>query len=262
MASSSDSSSGSSPKTARTASATTDSACSEVSRRRDHRPFSRASNCAAKASPPRTRPWEPLLRQALDAQRARPHLVEEERIPLLHQPHHLGDDEARFVRRVAGLHHPVEAVKHDARHGVHHRRERADGNHVARGFDRALLGVLLDQLQALRRGGRADVPQVLQNAERVVLEQGRQLGVAVPGAQHGRLVDAESLARDGRHEGARFLQLHVPLARLLGVVERIGVQEGPHELPRDVLEPELEVRVLVDGVMPGVEGQRADGVAL
>ena len=40
------------------------------------------------------------------------------------------------------------------------------------------------------------------------------------------------------------------------------MQERPHELPRDVLEAELEVRVLVDRVVAGVEGQRADGVAL
>jgi hypothetical protein len=40
------------------------------------------------------------------------------------------------------------------------------------------------------------------------------------------------------------------------------VEEGPHELPRDVLEAELEVRVLVDGVMPGIERERADRVAL
>ena len=40
------------------------------------------------------------------------------------------------------------------------------------------------------------------------------------------------------------------------------MQERPDELPRDVLEPELEVRVLVDRVVPGLEGQRADRIAL
>ena len=40
------------------------------------------------------------------------------------------------------------------------------------------------------------------------------------------------------------------------------MQERPDELPRDVLEAELEVRVLVDRVVAGVEGQRADRVAL
>ena len=33
-------------------------------------------------------------------------------------------------------------------------------------------------------------------------------------------------------------------------------------MTRDVLEAELEMRVLVDGVMAGVERERADGVAL
>ena len=40
------------------------------------------------------------------------------------------------------------------------------------------------------------------------------------------------------------------------------MQERPDELPRDVLEAELEVRVLVDRVVAGVERQRADQIAL
>jgi hypothetical protein len=40
------------------------------------------------------------------------------------------------------------------------------------------------------------------------------------------------------------------------------VEKRPDELARDVLEAELEMRVLVDGVVPRVEGQRADRVAL
>ena len=40
------------------------------------------------------------------------------------------------------------------------------------------------------------------------------------------------------------------------------MQHAPDELSRDVLETELEVRVLVDRVVPGLEGERADGVAL
>ena len=40
------------------------------------------------------------------------------------------------------------------------------------------------------------------------------------------------------------------------------MQERPHELPAHVLQTELEVRVLVDRVMAGGEGQRPDGVAL
>ena len=40
------------------------------------------------------------------------------------------------------------------------------------------------------------------------------------------------------------------------------VQERPDELPAHVLQAELEVRVLVDGVVAALEGQRADGLAL
>ena len=40
------------------------------------------------------------------------------------------------------------------------------------------------------------------------------------------------------------------------------MQERPDELPGDVLEPELEVRVLIDRVVTGVKRQRADRVAL
>ena len=137
-----------------------------------------------------------------------------------------------------------------------------DRDDVARGLDRALLGVLLDQLQPLGVGRRPDVAQLLQNRERIVLEQRRELGVAVPGADDRRFVDVKRFAGDRRHERARLPQLDVALARLLRVVERVRVQERPDELPRDVLEAELEVRVLIDGVMAGVERQRADRVAL
>ncbi|MNC88827.1 hypothetical protein D3C83_46900 [compost metagenome] len=97
---------------------------------------------------------------------------------------------------------------------------------------------------------------------RIVLEQRRQFRVAIPGADDRRLVDVERLAAERRHERTRLAQPDVALARLLGVVERIRVEEGPDELPRDVLEAELEVRVLVDRVVAGVERQRADQVAL
>jgi hypothetical protein len=148
------------------------------------------------------------------------------------------------------VHHPLQAVQDDARHRVHHRGERRDRDHVARRLDRAFLGVALDLLQALGIGGRADVAQLLENRERVVLEQRRELGVAIPRAEARRFVDVQRFAAERRHECRAVLQLDVALARLLGVVERIRVEERPDELPRDVLEAELEMCVLVDGVMP------------
>ena len=145
---------------------------------------------------------------------------------------------------------------------MHHGGERGDGNHVAGGLDGALFGVFLDQLEPIRVRRRSNVAQFFENRERVVSEQCGELGVAVPRAQHRGLVDAEGLAADWRHERARLLQLDVALAGLLRVVERVRVEERPHEMARDVLESELEVRVLIDGVVAGVEGERADGVAL
>jgi hypothetical protein len=40
------------------------------------------------------------------------------------------------------------------------------------------------------------------------------------------------------------------------------MQEGPDELSRDVLETELEVRMLINSVVTGVERQPADEIAL
>ena len=40
------------------------------------------------------------------------------------------------------------------------------------------------------------------------------------------------------------------------------MQERPDELARDVLETELEVRVLIDRVVARVERERTDGVSL
>src|SRR5690606_9785304 len=103
---------------------------------------------------------------------------------------------------------------------------------------------------------------LLQDRPRIILEEGRELRIRIPCAQHGLLVDVQGFARQWRNEGAWFLQLDVALAGLLRVVERVGVQDAPDELPRHVLEPELEMRVLEDGMVPAFEGQRPDGVAL
>ncbi len=205
---------------------------------------------------------EPGFRHVRFRDRRQADFLEEIRVPLLHQPDHLRDHLARLVRRVAGVHHPMQPVQDDARHGVHHRGEGRNRDHVAGRLDRALLGVLLDLLQALGIRVGADVAQLFQNAERIVLEDRGQLSVAIPGAHDGVLVDVAGVAGDRRHKRARLFQLHVALTGLLGVVERIRVQERPDELPGDVLEPELEIRVLIDRVVTGVKRQRADRVAL
>ena len=60
----------------------------------------------------------------------------------------------------------------------------------------------------------------------------------------------------------RAVQPHIALALLLGIVERMRVQEGPDKLPAHVFEPEFEVRVLVNGMMPAEIRSRADRHAL
>ena len=107
-----------------------------------------------------------------------------------------------------------------------------------------------------------EVSQLFQDPERIVLEQHGQLGVPVPRVDDRALVDVERFTGERRDERPRLLQLDVALARLLGVVEGIAVQDAPDELPRDVLESELEVCVLVDGVMARLERECANRVAL
>ena len=205
---------------------------------------------------------KPRLRQRVRRDGAEPHLLKKQRVPFLHQPHHLADHRARFVRRVAGVHHALQTMQHDARHRVHHGRERPDGNHVTCGLDRALIGVALDLLQTLRVRVRLDVPKLPQNRDGIVFEQRRELAVAVPRTNDRALVDVERLTAEWRHERSRLLQFYVALTGLLRVVEGIGVQERPDEVTRHVLETELEVRMLIDSVVPRVERQRADRVAL
>ena len=103
-------------------------------------------------------------------------------------------------------------MEHDARDRVHHRRERRDRNDISRGFNRALLGVALDLLQSICRRRRPDVAQFLEDSERVVFEEDRELGIPIPRADNRILVDAECLTGERRNERARLLQLHITLA--------------------------------------------------
>jgi hypothetical protein len=58
------------------------------------------------------------------------------------------------------------------------------------------------------------------------------------------------------------VEAHVTLALLLGVVEGMSVKKGPYELTANVLNPKLEVSVLIDGVMPAIESGGTDVEAL
>src|SRR4029077_489764 len=56
----------------------------------------------------------------------------------------------------------------------------------------------------------------------------------------------------GRNIRLRAIEPYVALALLLGIIERMRVQEGPHTLSADIFEAEFKVRVLINGVMPAV----------
>jgi len=61
-----------------------------------------------------------------------------------------------------------------------------------------------------------------------------------------------------RQVGLRAIETHVALALLFGVVKRVRVQERPDELPAHIFEPEFEMRVLIDRVVPAEKRPRTD----
>ena len=95
----------------------------------------------------RARAGERQLGQRVALERVEADLVEEHRVDFLDEVDHRANHHRGFVGHVAGVQHPVQAVQHDARDGVHHRGEGADRNHVARGLDRLLFRFTLDRLQ-------------------------------------------------------------------------------------------------------------------
>ena len=179
---------------------------------------------------------------------------------------HFADDGAGFAGGVAGGAHAPEAVEDDARDGVNHHGEGGYGENVASDFNGALFGGALDFLQALGVGHGADVPDVAENGAGVVDEEEREFAVGVPGAGDGLFVDGAMgvVEKEGRRRdvGLRAIQADVALALLLGIVEGVGVEEGPDELAADVFEAEFEMGVLVDGVMAAVESGGSDVEAL
>jgi len=157
-------------------------------------------------------------------------------------------------------------VEHDAGDGVHHGGEGGHGQNVAGDFDGAFFGGALDFLEALGVGHRADVPDVVQDAARVGDQESGEFAIIIPGTGDGAFIDFLAFfveeERDGRDIGLRAVEADVALALLLGIVERVGVEEGPDKLAADVFEAEFEMGVLEDGVMAAVESGGADVEAL
>ena len=199
--------------------------------------------------------------------------IEKLRIDFFYFVDHGPDDGAGFAGSVRGGTHAPKAMEDDAGDGVNHRCESGDGEDIARDFNGALFGGALDFLEALGMGHGADVPDVGEDGASVVDEESGKLAVIIPSANDGVFVDAPSGCvveeRIGiKHRmlrgdiGLRAIETDVALTLLLGIVERVGVKEGPDELAADVFEAEFEMSVLVDGVMAAVEGGGADVEAL
>lgn len=179
---------------------------------------------------------------------------------------HFADYGAGFAGGVARGAHAPETVEDDAGDGVHHGGEGSDGKNVTRDFDGALFGGALDFLQALGVGHGANVPDVSEDSAGVVDEEEREFAVGVPGAGDGLFVDSAMSVVEkegrGRDVGLGAIEPDVALALLLGIVEGVGVEEGPDELTAYVFEAEFEMGVLVDGVMATIESGGADVEAL
>src|ERR1700722_12519022 len=113
---------------------------------------------------------------------------------------------------------------------------------------------------------RADVPDVIENFSRVACEQRRKFAVILPRSRDRTLVDLAAGGAEiqilGRHVRMRAIQPDVALALLFRVVKGVRVKERPNELPADILKPEFEMRVLINGVVSAVKRRGANVDAL
>jgi hypothetical protein len=112
----------------------------------------------------------------------------------------------------------------------------------------------------------ADMPDVAENLARVGNQERGEFAVMLPAASDGLLVDRAAGGveekRLRRNIGLRAIEADVALALLLGIVKRMRVQERPDELAGDIFQAELEMGVLVNGVMAAVKSGGADVEAL
>ena len=145
---------------------------------------------------------------------------------------------------------------------MNHGSKSGDRQNVTGHLDGFFLHLPVNALAALLRAPVIDLPYVVERLPRASGKFLREQTVKLPGTLHGAHVHALRLPGQGRNKGPRLVQAHVALTGLLRVIKRMAVQKVPHKLAGDVLQAELEVGVLKDGVVAAVEGGGADGEAL
>src|SRR5487761_1676369 len=149
---------------------------------------------------------------------------------------------------------------------MHHGGECRHGQNVTRHFDGSLSGRALDFLDAARVGHRTHMPNLAEDSAGFRLEDAREFSVTRPRTGNCVLVNRPirraKTAVFGRNVRLSAIEADVSLALLFGIVERMGVKEGPYKLSAHVLEAKFEMRVLIYGVMPAIKSGRADIDAL
>ena len=184
-------------------------------------------------------------------------LAEEERVDGLDLPDHGRDDLAGLGRDVVGFGEPVVAVEREPRDGVVQVREGPDGKDVPG----HLLAALLERARPLLRGastGREEPVELRLGARQ---EQGPDARVGRHLGLHHAAIERLLALGQCRDDDALRLHLHVALAHLLRVVEGVGVQHAPDELPAHVLQAELEGGVLEGRVVARLVGLPGNAVA-
>ena len=172
---------------------------------------------------------------------------------------HLPHDLPLLGRRVEGFAQAPVTKEGDARDRVVEIGEGRDRKNVARDLLRALLDRSGEPLAPVAPRATGKQPEV------ALLHGGREnLGQTRVGVLLAAGRPLEQLPLRDRHRRDRevaLADLDVALRDLLGVVEGMGVEEAPEKLARDVLQRELEVRVLKGRVVAGVVDRAGDRVA-
>jgi hypothetical protein len=147
-----------------------------------------------------------------------------------------------------------------------HRGMRRDRKNVACDFDGAFFRCSLDFLDMFWIGVGADAPDIGEDCAGVTDEERREFAVVAPCTRDGLFEDFlcgfVEVKVHGRNIGLDAIHADVTLALLLGIIKRVRVKKGPHELATDIFETEFEGGMLEDGVMPAIKCSGANVKAL